>query len=297
MSDLNSELNRRIVRLASDRESGATAILEEAMRILAAAMEASVPIAAVAKAICQAQPSMASLWTAAIEAVASDRDPGRFDRFVQRMARSQTAVGRFAAELFTPDEAGSPLRLVTVSASRSVHTVFEAVRRRRPLHVSCSESRPACEGRSLATTLAAAGIPVSMFSDAAIVHALATADAVIVGADAIGAQWLLNKSGTRLLAAAASQQGIPVYAVATRDKFVGPEVASRLLLREGASEEIWDSPPAGVDVRNPYFEYVPLDLITGVISDIGVLGVGMVPDVCAATSDDVAAEALAAILE
>jgi translation initiation factor 2B subunit (eIF-2B alpha/beta/delta family) len=33
-------------------------------------------------------------------------------------------------------------------------------------------------------------------------------------------------------------------------------------------------------VRNPYFESTPFDLVAAVISDIGVLGTGMIPDVC-----------------
>ena len=83
-----------------------------------------------------------------------------------------------------------------------------------------------------------------------------------------------------MLAAAASQQGVPFYVVATRDKFVSSEIASRLVVRSGDPNEIWDAPPEGVEVWNPYFESTPLDLVTAVISDTGVLGTGMVPDVC-----------------
>jgi translation initiation factor 2B subunit (eIF-2B alpha/beta/delta family) len=73
-----------------------------------------------------------------------------------------------------------------------------------------------------------------------------------------------------------------VYVVAGRDKFVQPDVAARLALKEGDAAEIWADAPAGVEVCNPYFERVPLDLVTAVISDAGVLGAGMVPAVCAA---------------
>ena len=296
MDDFSVELDRRIARVAADRTSGATAILEEVLRILADARAAALPITPVARAICQAQPSMAGVWTAALEAVASGSQPERFDRFVLRLGRAQAAIARFGLELLAPHEVDEPLRLVTLSASRSVQGVFEAVRRRRPLHVACSESRPAAEGRDLAGTLAAMGIQVTVFGDAAIAHALEGSDAVVVGADAVGPDWFLNKSGTRMLAAAASQQGVAVYVVAGRDKFVGPAVASRLVIRDGAPDEIWASPPAGVEVRNPYFEYVPLDLVTGVISDAGVLGVGMVPEVCAAATADGTTAALEAIL-
>jgi translation initiation factor 2B subunit (eIF-2B alpha/beta/delta family) len=45
-------------------------------------------------------------------------------------------------------------------------------------------------------------------------------------------------------------------------------------------------------VRNPYFEPTPLDLIASVISDVGVLGADMVPDVCESAHDAFALEAL-----
>jgi translation initiation factor 2B subunit (eIF-2B alpha/beta/delta family) len=151
--------------------------------------------------------------------------------------------------------------------------------------VSCSESRPALEGRRLAARLAAQGVPVTCYSDAAIGAALASAHAVVVGADAIGPEWLINKAGTRMLAAAAHHQGIPVYVAATRDKFVGRAVATRLTLREGSPAEIWETPPSGVEARNPYFETIPLDLVSLVISDAGLLGAALIPDVCASLHD------------
>jgi len=154
------------------------------------------------------------------------------------------------------------------------------------LRVSCSESRPALEGRRLARKLAGLEIPVTCYSDAAIAEALTDADAVAVGADAIGPAWFLNKTGTRMLAASAWQRGVPVYVVASRDKFVSAAVADRLVVREGAASEVWEDPPGGVTVRNPYFEPIPLELVTTVISDIGLLGAAMLPDVCASMQSD-----------
>lgn len=279
------ELMRRIARLASDRESGASDILDETLRILHEARAAGAPMKAVAAAVCRAQPSMAPVWNAALEALASDEFPDRLERFTQRVARASGAMARFAAQAFSTDVGSAPLHLVTISLSRSVTVVLDAVRRDRPIRVSCSESRPALEGRRLAERLAAGGVPVTCFSDAAIAHALAAADAVVVGADAIGPEWFLNKTGTRMLAAAAAQQGVPVYVAATREKFVSHAVGTRLAIREGAPAEIWAAPPRGIDVRNPYFESTPLDMVTMVISDAGLLGIGMVPDVCKGVHD------------
>ena len=300
MPELSAELRARIARLAGDRESGASDVLTETLAILNAARTAGEPVRAAVRALCRAQPSMASVWNAGIEAIASENEAARFDRFAYRVARSRDALARFARECFSlesaagpvPRSVGGPLSLVTLSFSRSVLAVVDAVRQLRAIRVSCSEGRPALEGRRLASEIASLGVPVMCYGDTAISHALAAADAVLVGTDAITPDWFLNKCGTRMLAAAALQKGIPVYVAATRDKFVSQTVGSRLVIRDGSPKEIWEAPPPGVDVRNPYFEPTPLDLVTTIISDFGLLGAGMVPEVCESIHD---AEALRAL--
>lgn len=267
----------RIEALRANHTSGASGILSEALEILFAARAAQTNLQEVADAICRAQPTMAPVWNAA--AAALSPDPERLNRFAERVRRAPAAIARYTAAHFV-DGSLDPLRVVTISSSSAVVVALTAIRATRPLHISCSESRPALEGRRLAADLAKDGVPVTYFTDAAIGHALNDADAVLVGADAIAASWFLNKSGTRMLAAAASQQGVPVYIVASRDKFVGRELAPRLVIRSGVPGEVWDAPPPGIDVQNPYFESTPIDLVTAVISDIGILGTGMIPDVC-----------------
>ena len=158
------------------------------------------------------------------------------------------------------------------------------MRARCGLRVACAEGRPALEGRRLAEVLAALDVPVTCYSDAALGNALAGADAVLVGADAVTPDWFLNKVGTRMLAAAAAQAGVPVYVVASRDKFLPATAGARLRISEGAAAEIWDTPARQVTVRNPYFESTPADLASAFITDVGVLGAALVPDVCNATA-------------
>jgi translation initiation factor eIF-2B subunit delta len=238
---------------------------------------------------------MAPVWNAAIEAVAPDGE-FRLARFTERAARAPKAITRFALELLRDSAtAGAPLRLVTLSSSGTVVRVVEALHAERAIQLSCSESRPGLEGRRLATHLASLGIGVNCFTDAAIGQALSDADAVIVGADAVSPDWFMNKSGTRMLAAAASQQGVPVFVLASRDKFASSALALRLANRDGGASEIWSDAPPEVSVRNPYFERTPLELITAVVSDIGTLGSGMIPDACAAVHDAAALERIAAL--
>jgi hypothetical protein len=275
----------RIALLASDRESGASEILDQVIDLFREAIAAGAPLLPLARAVCGAQPSMAPVWNAAIEIAGWDRPAERLEAFAARIARAPAALARVAADYFQADASG-PLRLVTISFSRTVVTALERMAAARELRVSCSESRPAREGRRLATRLATAGVAVTYFSDAAISQALGAADAVVFGADAVAPEWFLNKSGTRMLAAAAGQQGVPVYVMATRDKFVSHAVGSRLIVREGAAAEVWESPPSGVIVRNPYFESIPLELVASLITDTGVLGASLAVEVCEATSRD-----------
>jgi translation initiation factor 2B subunit (eIF-2B alpha/beta/delta family) len=274
---MDRDLEKRIALLAADRESGASEILAAAIAILRDALTAQTDVGEVARALPRAQPSMAPVWNAAAAAL-----KGELDRFAQRAARAPDSVARFATEIL---ETGLPpdasLRIVTLSYSGTVAYVLERIARRRSVHVACSEGRPGLEGRRLASRLAAANIAVTYYSDAAIGQALGSADAVVVGADAVAAEWFLNKSGTGMLAATAAQRGVPMYVAAGRDKFVGSAIAARLQLSEGEPRELWEEPPGRVIVRNPYFEVTSLDAVAAVISDVGMLGAAAVSDLCA----------------
>jgi translation initiation factor 2B subunit (eIF-2B alpha/beta/delta family) len=286
---MSPELQNRIARLAADRESGASEILQDALGILRDAREAQADIVDVARAVCLAQPSMAPMWNAAMAALAG-RD--RLAEFGQRVARAPDAIARFALDVFGRATGDRALRVVTISYSRTVLHTLLAVARQRPLQVACSEGRPALEGRTLARRLAASGVAVTFFSDAAIAHALEDAECVMTGADAVAPHFFLNKSGTRMLAAAATQQGVPCYVLASRDKFVRRDMITRLTMRDAAPAEIWPDPPAGVAIRNPYFEPTPLDWVTGVITDVGLLGTGAVPELCEANGSAINAQLL-----
>jgi translation initiation factor 2B subunit (eIF-2B alpha/beta/delta family) len=284
---MSPDLEKRIARLAADRESGASEILDEAIAILRDALNTRDDIVTVAQALCAAQPTMGSIWNAALTASASRDQPERFEWFAHRVARAPDALARFARDVFqgTGEKEGS-LRLATISYSRTVLHTLESLAAGRPLQVACAEGRPALEGRTMAARLASRGVDVTIFTDGAIGHALDSVHGVVVGADAIGADFVLNKSGTRMLAAAATHHGVPFYVLASRDKFVNRATAVQLRPREGPAAEVWPEPPPRVAIRNPYFEATPLDLVTLVITDFGAVGAASVPDVCLAIKPD-----------
>lgn len=280
-------------RLAADVSSSATSLLERVYRLLRDARDAGPDRAGqMAAAVCRAQPSMGSVLNLAAAALGDD--PAPLERLYRRAARAPDAIARSAAELLGhPDGAR---RVITCSRSAVVEACVIALHRRNRVAVRCAESRPACEGRALAAALAERGIDVEVVSDAAVAADLGPGDVVLVGADAVAAEWFINKSGTGALCAAALLAGTAAYVVAGRDKLVSAALAGVLTLREDDPAAIWPDPPARVSVRNPLFERVPLDRIAGVLSDAGLLAGKMIADACEAVVDPRAAARLRRIV-
>ena len=278
--EMAADLDSRIARIAADRTSGASELVGDVAAVLTEALGQGLDLRPLARDLVRGQPSMAPIWNLVGQALASVSNPAAFAHYVAQLARAPRALARQAGSLLLTETGSAPLRIVTISFSRTVLLTLQGLAANRPVQVACAEGQPALEGRRLAQRLAEEGIPVTHYADAAVAQALDGADAVIVGADAVSPDWFLNKSGTRMLAAAAAQQGVPLYICATREKLVSRGIATRLSVRDESPSEIWPSPPTGVTVRNRYFEPTPLDLVSAVISDIGVLGAAMVPDAC-----------------
>jgi translation initiation factor 2B subunit (eIF-2B alpha/beta/delta family) len=283
---MNPEIEAAVRRLAADRVSGASELVPLAIQALRGASRLDqARMAEVARAVGEAQPSMASVWHAALAALRDIAQPGALDDFERRWRRAGAALARLAADYLTPGAGGS-LRVVTWSFSGSVLACLRALSGRTALTVSCAEGRPAFEGRRLAAALAAETIPTETFTDAGLGEVLwrrrERADAVLIGADAVTPEWVLNKSGSATLAAAAARVGVPVYVAAARDKFADGRVATLLRIVDHDPSEVWDAPPPGVAVRNHYFERMPIELVSGVITDAGTLSGDMIAEACRA---------------
>jgi translation initiation factor 2B subunit (eIF-2B alpha/beta/delta family) len=276
---LKDELSDRIAELSGDRTSGATVLTHRALDILEAAAASTLTLPAAA-ALCRAQPTMASIWNVAIAAICEAFTPGRLQHFRQRQRRGIASLTRFAVPALLPSPPRA-VRLVTLSSSSAVLAVVRGLRAEVDVHVSCGEGRPLYEGRQQAAALTETGASVRLLTDAGLGAAIDEADAVLLGADAVGPRAFINKTGSRMLAAAAQHRGVAVYVLAAGDKLAAPALWPHLTIQPQAAAEVWDAPVPDVTVENRYFDVVPLDLATAVITDMGVLGVDMVPAACA----------------
>jgi len=266
-------------RLAADARSSASLLFPDAVQLLLDARRAGeAELRRTASRLCRGQPSMGAFWNAAAAALApSDEVLAALDAHARR---APAAIARFAANLLASDDNVGPLRIVTCSRSAIVEACIHTIAERRDVTVACAEGRPGMEGQGLAGALSATGLDVELFTDAAIASAFGPDAVVLVGADAVAADWFINKVGTGQLCSAALLSGVAAYVVTGREKFVAAPIAERLQPKEGDSHDVLAEEPALVVVRNPLFERVPLDRVAGVLSDAGLLAGNMVAAAC-----------------
>lgn len=204
--------------------------------------------------------------------------------------RANRAAATHAADLvqrLCPDR---PLRVLTHCntgrlATSAFGTALGAMRvlseRGAIENVLVDETRPLLQGARLtAWELAEAGIAHRLTIDSAAAWAMATGqvDCVLVGADRVTANGdVANKIGTYSVALAARHHGIPFIVVApesTRD----PQMATGrdIIVEQRAADEVTGfggvaTAPAGTEVFNPAFDVTPADLVTAVVTELGVV--------------------------
>jgi translation initiation factor 2B subunit (eIF-2B alpha/beta/delta family) len=267
--------------VATDDTHGSAWISVRALEVLrdrAAVADSADAAVAVARELRDARPSMAAVANRVNRVLAEvDRSPAAIRDRAQAAAESALDADDAAAAL-AAERCGASV--ATLSRSETVRAALREALREATPSVLIGESRPAREGVDVAADLADDGLDVTLTTDAALSSELAARDpdTVLVGADAVLADGsVVNKVGTRGLALEAAREDVPVYAVAAADK-VRP--GERFEGETGADADLYDG-SAPVRVANPIFDLTPADLVTGVITERGVLDAAGVGDVAA----------------
>jgi methylthioribose-1-phosphate isomerase len=195
------------------------------------------------------------------------------------------AIGRHGAVL-VPDGARIMTHCNAGALATAGHgTALGVVRSARDLgkqvSVIANETRPFLQGARLtAWEMVQEKIPVTLVTDnmAGALMQRAQVDLIVVGADRVAANGdVANKIGTYPLAVLAARHGLPFYVAAplsTIDLSV-PDGAAIPIEERGAAEvtgfrgERWA--PEGVAVVNPAFDVTPAALVTGLITERGVV--------------------------
>jgi translation initiation factor 2B subunit (eIF-2B alpha/beta/delta family)/8-oxo-dGTP pyrophosphatase MutT (NUDIX family) len=246
-------------RVREDREHGAEQLGIWTLQALQQAAAEGADARETCRRALELRPSMAAVRSAALRAWEALRagEPQRLPHRVEERRTGPLQAAAMAARQL-PDGA----HVVTLSRSFTVLcTLHEA--RERIGRLTVAESRPAREGRGVAETAAAMGIPTELVTDAAACATVRGADAVLLGADSLtGGMEVVNKTGSLALCAAARQFGTPAVVVATPGKVLPRGVEPQM--EHGDAEELGE-PIEGVEFRNPTFERVPADMVGPVV--------------------------------
>ncbi len=137
------------------------------------------------------------------------------------------------------------------------------------------EGRPNFEGRKLALKLSDAGLKAILITDAEISRFMKDVEIVLIGADRITEDSVINKVGTFSIVLLAMEFKIPCYVVCGRDKFLSKKVMPFKELPKDP-KEIWDA--QGIEVLNFYFEEVPIKYFSGIVTDERIVLPGDIPE-------------------
>jgi len=206
-----------------------------------------------------------------IEAIAAGKRPGE------------------PVELLTHCNAGW---LATVDWGTATAPIYTAHERNIPVHVWVDETRPRNQGAALtAWELGKHGVPHTVIADNTGGHLMQhrRVDLVLVGTDRVTANGdVCNKIGTYLKALAASDNAVPFY-VALPSPTIDFEVSDGIAevpIEQRAPEEVATITgrtadgrietvalvPADSPVANYAFDVTPARLVTGLITERGVIG-------------------------
>jgi len=199
--------------------------------------------------------------------------------------RINRSMGAFGAELLadgarvlTHCNAGA---LATAGWGTALGVFRSAVEAGKKISVIADETRPFLQGARLtAWEMVQEKIPVTLITDnmAGFMMASGEIDAVVVGTDRVAANGdVANKIGTYMVAVLARRHNIPFYVacpLSTIDLDI-PD-GSAIPIEERSADEVtgfrdcqWAA--KGVSVRNPSFDVTPAELVSGLITEKGVV--------------------------
>ena len=257
-------LGERIEELRTDREHGASWMARRAVEALAevaaqpagSGEELLASLAAAGGQLAGSRPGVGAVAGAVGRVLAaaarnSQLEVEQLQQLVREEAEGLIAGRRRAAASIAIQLRDRLEDAVVVTHSASA-TVREALLQATPGRVVCTASDPQGEGRVFARELRDAGLDVELVEDSQAPRRLEWATLLLVGADTVfRCGTLCNKMGTRALAEAAADEGVPALVACEVVKLAPIEAA--------------DAPP----LTEEEFELTPPELVDSIVTEEG----------------------------
>jgi len=196
--------------------------------------------------------------------------------------RANKAIGKHGAKLvedgdviLTHCNAGA---LATVEYGTALGVVRAAWEQGKKIKVIATETRPLLQGARLTVyELKRDGIPVKLITDSMVGFIVQKnmVNKIVVGADRIVQDAIINKIGTLNLAVIAHEYKVPFYVAAPKSTFDLSKKSKEIIIEERKQEEVTHFgsqhvAASGVKVFNPAFDITPYKYVTGIIHEDGV---------------------------
>ncbi len=145
------------------------------------------------------------------------------------------------------------------------HNVVNILKKADPVKVFATETRPRFQGRLTAKEISSAGIETEQIVDDAVADVMKQVDLVIIGADAITKDGVVNKVGSKMIAEIAFDYKRPLYVAASTLKII-----DKIDIEVRDSSEVWKDAPKNIKIKNYAFDVVPYKHITKIITEKGL---------------------------
>ncbi len=199
----------------------------------------------------------------------------KVDEVVGDSLRAIAQIAQYGSELIADGD-----KIMTHSYSSTVVAMLKAAfAEHGNVEVITTRSGPGGSGEMTARELGLYGMTVTFIDDTAIGLYLSTVNKVVVGTDRICADGMVvNSVGTYQLALAGKKANIPFYVLCETLKFDPRVSGGEVDLEEKEPSEVIEPGrlPTEVRVKNPHFDITPLELITGIVTENGLLAPGEV---------------------
>jgi ribose 1,5-bisphosphate isomerase len=179
----------------------------------------------------------------------------RLDAATKRIAKNGSKLIKNNYKIMTHCHSGEALAVIK-----------QAWEDGKKISVVATITEPLEQGVKTAKELARLKIPVTLITDSASGYFMKDVDMVIVGADAIRKEGVINKIGTSLLALAAKENNKPFYVAANFLKF---DKRKKFVIEERPPKEVYKN-LKNVKIRNPAFDITDFRLVKYIITEKGI---------------------------
>ncbi len=213
------------------------------------------------KGLLAARPTAVVLHNA-MERVKKRKSVSSLNGVIKELQESRSNAARKASGIFSK-------KSVVLTHCHSSFVVEALVKNKSKIReVIVTETRPRDQGVKTAMELLKHKIHVSFIIDSAISDFIDRADLVVVGADALRKEGLVNKVGTHPLAIVAKENKKPFYVITSSFTF---DKRQKIIMEQRPAYELQHNNLKGAKIFNPAFDITPWGYVKAVVTETGII--------------------------